>query len=435
MAGYTEAQLDPVGTPVAPSAGVSESALDPQSATKPSWASRILRAPFEQLEPPFMRESETGKTIADVGAKSVLPMAGMAAGSILGPIGEAGGSFGGTALNQVLGIEEPSKTQLGLSLVAPKAGQMVGELGEAGIKWLGKSVAGRDIMHGAAERLLQKMMGLKEKGADLFKQARELNFFVPAIKTPKIVDDVLFKTLKRFPTEVKDEIINATSRLREYFQAPEGTIQAFHINQLIEEEQGFEEVAKRALKEGKTQLYHTMQDIRGALLDDLENSGGGIVKEASRAYRKEKALDAVVEQLGKPHPEIKIANWLKKDPLHAKAFSAPELAQIDRIAEKLAHISASGGSGEFGQAIRGGAGFAVAGWPGVIAGLGGPGAIRKLLGTQFGRNFTERILSGERMVTPQALSALAVFARGMSAQPPKEAEAAAPAPTSAAAEY
>lgn len=375
------------------------------------------------------------KTWARTIGEGILPTVGAVAGGAAGglvtspsvfgvPAGVLGGEMAGSALgeelNQLFGITEKSKGAVAMSALAAPAGRAIFPAAKGIAGWAVKHVAGRDIMAQAAERLLTKWMGPPEAAETLFNRARQLNFFVPTIRTPQVVDETLRKVVGKMPTEIKDQIIEAVAPLRQYFQAPPGTINSVHVEELINGEQELREIAGRAYKAGQNQLGNAINTVRGAILDDLENSGAGVVKAASRAYRKEMAIAEVSEQLGKPHPLIKISKFMKDNPLYRKAFSEPELAQIDRIAEKLAHVSASGGSGVIGQTVRGGTGFAVGGWPGVILALGGPGAVRKLLSTQFGRNYTERILGASPQLSGESLMALAVFARGMMGKPPKE---------------
>lgn len=334
--------------------------------------------------------------------------------------GEMAGSALGEELNQLFGITEPSKGAVAMSGLAAPVGRGLVPATKGAAGWLVKHVAGRDIMAEAASRLLTKWMGPPEAAETLFARARQLNFFVPTIRTPQVVDDTLRKVVGKMPNEIKDKIIEAVAPLRRYFQAPPGTINSVHVEELINGEQELREIAGRAYKTGQNQLGNAINAVRSAMLDDLENSGAGVVKAASRAYRKEMAIAEVAEELGKPHPLIKISKFMKDNPLYRKAFSDPELAQIDRIAEKLAHVSASGGSGVIGQTVRAGTGYAAGGWPGIVIALGGPGAIRKLLSTQFGRNYTERILGASPQLSGESLMALAVFARGMMGKPPKE---------------
>jgi len=144
------------------------------------------------------------------------------------------------------------------------------------------------------------------------------------------------------------------------------------------------------------------------------------VREAAKAYRREKALDNLSVLMGKPHALQKVNDFAMKNPLFRKAFNDAERAQIERIAKKMAYVPASGGAGVIGQISTTALGGFTEGAGGALAGYIAPPMIRELLASDFARNYTERLLSGERYLSPKTLSALATFARGLMAEPPEQ---------------
>lgn len=388
----------------------------------PSLARRAAMAPFEFMVPPGMRESSIGKMIANTGASSLLPMIGEAAGAASPiPGGAMAGSGLGEAANQLLGITEPSKTQIGIATAAPGVGKLIGKGAEIGSNWLAKTFAGRDIMSEAAERLLKKWMGPKVSADELYAQARQLTQQVQPSETANTVGKLVDAEVKRIPGKVNKAILEELKPIKEFFQqgaeipAPE----------MMVESQRLRAMASQAYKDPSTvQLGIALDDIRGAMLSDLEKSGSSVVKEAAKAYRKESALDRLSELMGQNQPLQRIHNLMKKSSLFKGAFSPEEIDQIERIARKMGSVPASGGHGVMGKIMTGGAGFEMGGVPGMALGLIGPAAMRKLLESPFARNYTERILSGATTVTPEIAAALSTFATGLMAKAPQPQQAA-----------
>lgn len=420
----------------------------------PSLARRAAMAPFEFMIPPGMRESSIGKMIANTGASSLLPMIGEAAGAASPiPGGAMAGSGLGEAANQLLGITEPSKVQLGLSTVAPGFGKLAGKGLNLGAEYLAKTFAGRDVMSEAAESLLKKWLSPKIAASGLYDiaQTQAAGVVTPSSQTGKAVDAILSKEIRAIPTDIRNEIISAVKPLEDFFYSPAKPAQtiatglvnqsgkpimktiagtsrmgpmAVDANEMMSAVHRLRVTASRALESDNVDLYRSLNQIRSSMLNDLENSGVDAIKQASKAYRKEMALEDLGKLMGKPHPLQKFHDFMKDNSLFKGAFSSSEIAQIERIAKKMGEIPASGGHGVMGKILTGGAGFEIGGWPGMIMGLAGPAAIRKILESPFGRNYAERIMAGSPTMTPEIAAALATFARGLMAKAPQPQQAA-----------
>lgn len=335
---------------------------------------------------------------------------------------EMAGAGAGEKLNQVFGITEPSNTAVATSALSAPIGRGLGAAGKFALNTAVKSFAGRDIMSEGAQSLLTKWLAPKPASGQLFKDAEQMGFAATATNTLNKIDDVLVKEAQRAATPIRDEIIAAVTPLRNFFVG-RGGAKAVLVPELMEEEQRLALIAKRAYDGGNYKLGNSISGIRSAILDDLEQSGAGVVREASKAYRKEKALEDLSTLLAKPHPVQQIKDFAKDNPLFRGAFPAQaDKDQIMRIAEKLTYLSPSGSSGPIGKMITATAGSILGGIPGGILGWFGPDVIKSLLRTPFGRNYTERILSASygRGITEETAAALATFARGMTGKPPQE---------------
>lgn len=368
---------------------------------------------------------------------SILPTVGGVAGagagglisspSILGtPAGVIGGEMAGAAagekLNQMLGITEPSKGAIAASAAAGPLGRGAFAVGKGLIGQGIKTLAGRDIMSEAASSLLKSWLSPVPKSGQLFDQAAQMNLAVPATNTLQKIDDVLITESQRAATPIRDSIIEAVRPLRNFFVG-RGGAKAVVVPELMEEEQRLRLLSSNAYEAGNAKLGNAINSVRNAIFADLEQGGAGVVREASKAYRKEMALEDLSKLIGKPHPLQKIHDFMTDNPLFRGAFDKTEMAQIERIATKLSYIPPSGASGVFGRIATGGLGASAAGIPGAIAGAFGPDAIRALLRTPFGRGMTERILAGSPTLDAPTVAALSIFARGMMGKEPKEVQA------------
>lgn len=391
-----------------------------------------------------------GGLLADIGKKSAIPTAlGIGGGLLAGPLGESAGSVIGTGINQLTGIEEPSLAQLGMAAVAPQAGRVVGKGLNAGLRYLGKTFAGREAMSEAADSLFRKWMSPVKGSKVLYNEAEQqaLGTVTPTAETGKAIDDVLSRSIKAIPTEIRKEIIDVVDPLEKHFYVPgkpaqvvtspivgpkgqsivnliPGTAKVgpkpLAATVMMDGVRDLRAIGSRAIEDGNADLYHSLNNIRAAMLNDLEKSGVPAVREAAKAYRKEMALDDLSKLIGKPFPLQKINDFIKDNGLFKGAFEKSELDQITRLAKKMGGVTASGGRGVFGKVATGALGLEIGGIPGMIVALGGEGAIQALFESPFGRNYAERILSGSNIIRPQDVAAIATFARGLMAKRPTE---------------
>jgi hypothetical protein len=171
-----------------------------------------------------------------------------------------------------------------------------------------------------------------------------------------------------------------------------------------------------------TDLGNALNKVRAALLDDLEKAGVPEVKAASRAYRKEMALEELGRIIGKPGPGQKIRDFARDNPLFKNTFSDKEWDIIDKVVKKVAFVVPTGMSGAIGRGMTTIAGGAAGGWLnplGWIIGVAGPEAVRKLFTTPTGQKFIEKTLSSEFAMGPRYMAVLATAARGLMSEAPE----------------
>lgn len=395
----------------------------------------------------------------------VAPGPGTAVGAL---IGQMLGSGGGEWLAQKMGWTEPSTGSILLSAAAPGVGKAVKPAYRFAKDFAISSFASRPVVAQAAESLLKKWLNPSVRAAELYEQAGRLGMPVPANKTLSTLDDILRKEVTRAPTTIRAEILEAIKPLRDYFAAPvappsivrqapkptakivmgqsgyrgaeEGitrqelsaTTQAaaptrtgkiMSVPDLVEETQRLRLIASKAYDSGNTKFANIINSLRGAMLDDLEVGGAGVVKQAARAYRKEMALEDLGRLIGKSEPGTKIRDFARDNPLFKGAFDEKEMALIDKITKRVQFVVPTGMAGAAGRILTGGAGALATGSPwGALMAWAGPEAIRKMLASPKGQAFIERSLSSNYQMGPEWAAAAAMFARGLMAQEPEQTQ-------------
>jgi hypothetical protein len=289
-----------------------------------------------------------------------------------------------------------------------------------------KTFGTREGVSEAAESLLKKWLLPNTKAADLYAAGEGLNLAIPATNTTQVVDDLVKNEFKRIPLDTQKEILGVLKPIQKFYQ-PSGPFKvAQPVADMMAEVRRLRLESTRAFKADNADLGNAINKVRSAMLDDMEQHGADVVKEASRAYRKEMAIESLAEQISKPSPGTKIRDFARKNPLFDKAFDPAEKAQIDRIVKKLAVVAPSGGSGVVGKIATTAAGGAMGGIPGSVLGYVAPEYIRTLLASKAGRDFMEKTLAGNYALgTGKAVSSigpvLSIFARGLMAGEPPEA--------------
>lgn len=384
----------------------------------------------------FPGKTAVGKEIA----KGILPTLGGIGGGALGgvvtsptiagvPAGVLAGEMAGAGLgekaNQMIGLTEPSNTAIMTSAAAAPIGRAVMGAGRWGLTQVIKGFGGRELVSDAAEGLLRKWMSPKVPAKELYDQAEQqaLNVYAPVFKTQQALNDIIAAEKGRAPTSVNKEILSTLDPLNKFFAPGQGAgsgTRAIPAADIIEEAQRLRSMASSAYDSGNTKLYQKINQVRAAMLDDLDASGVGVVKEANAAYRKEMALDELMRVVRKPKPFKEFKDLMDDNPLVAGAFSGGERDQITSLLKKIAWVAPTGGSGVIGKTITTGVGGYLGGGTGAVAGYLTPDLIKTVISTPFGRNFTRKLLQGKDFMDEPMGAALAVFARGLMAQSPQD---------------
>jgi len=285
-----------------------------------------------------------------------------------------------------------------------------------------KTFGSRELVSEAAESLLKKWLSPATKAADLYAIGQGMQHAIPPIETTRVVDDLIQHEIGRVPLDTQKEIMSVLKPLERFYQPRTASGQRYFVAQevpdFMAEVRRLRLEATRAFKADNSDLGNAINKVRGAMLDDMEAHGAGVVKEASKAYRKEMAIEDLAREMARPSPGTKIKDFARKHPLFDKAFSPAEKAQIDRIVKKVAFVAPSGASGVLGKIATTTAGGVAMGPLGGIFGYVAPEYIRTLLASPTGRNFMEKTLEGNyRMGQGRVVQSIgplwSIFARGL----------------------
>ena len=352
-----------------------------------------------------------------------IPMAGAAAGGALGSLGGPAGTLIGTMgggglaewLQQKMGVTEPSKLDIAVTTLAPGVGKALKPAWQLAKQTAVSTLASRPLVAEAAESLLKKWLNPATKAADLYATAEATKKVIPAATTARAVDDLMSKEVGRMPLAQQTEILDILGPIKDFVTVGRGRgfqmIRSQTVADAMADVRRLGLEAKRAFKADNSDLGNSLNKVRSALLDDLEKAGVPEVKAASRAYRKEMALEDLGRMMGKSEAGTKIRDFARDNPLFKGAFDEKEMALIDQISKKVQSVAPTGASGVIGRGITSGIGFGAGGFWGALVGLAGPEAVRKMLASPKGQQFIEKTLSGNYDLGPEYAAMLAVFAR------------------------
>ena len=308
---------------------------------------------------------------------------------------------------------------------AAKPAKQFGELSAA------KTFAGRAAASEASESLFKKKFTPAEAASELYNKAAATGAVVPLGETASTVSGLLTAQTNRLPLSSKAELQKTLKPLKNFITPSGGKgktqyLVAQDVKDTIADVESLSTEANTAFKDGKTQLGRALRDVRNSMLNDLDAVGVPEVREASKNWRRVKAIEELSEQIAKPFPGIKLRQAYRDNKLFDADFTKPEREQIDRIVGKLEHFTASGGAGVLGKTITAGAGAAIGAATGlpfaheIGAGIAYVGAekFRALLSSPAGRQFLERVLddsykTGGGKVVKSIGPVLSIFARGL----------------------
>ncbi len=370
--------------------------------------------------------------------KSALPIAGGIAGAGIGTalggpvgtvIGESIGSGIGEATNQLMGVTEPSISEIALSMAAGPAtrGVLLGLR-----KGLGTAInafGGRQEVSDIATDVAKKMFGPKVPSEELLALTSNLQGHIPTYRTGKVVADILAQETGK-PSPVSKSIVEALKDYDGYYKTTGLNTTAHDVQQMIVDIQDLRTASSLAFKAGNHRLGVALNTVRGGLLDDATASKVPELAQFGNAYRREMSLDKLSGILASPKPLTafdKAVGKSAKDRLFATDFSPSEQGEIRTLIEKIMTVAPSGFSGVAGRTITGIAGASIPADPmtKTIMAVGGfmlPDLMARAISTKAGRGVVEKLLT-DKAITPAALwTGMAQYAVSQNANDAQEGE-------------
>ena len=279
-------------------------------------------------EPAFRKLA--GAVIPTVaGAASMLPGVGPVAGATI--------QAGGTAFNQLAGLEPFSLTEILKSGAIPLGAQgIIGGL-KGATKALGKFVNPGATRTAGVEAAVQKM-GAKPNAIN---RAYTPKASTAAYATVKAIgDDVPTDAINTAILGAIDDLpkANTPKAAQEYLtnlfdemgKTPNRPYSAVH-----KEISGMYERAKDLMKAGEGESGAALMSARAKIIDELDKVSPAL-KTANALYRKEQATERVAKVLSNPRPDVKLAEMLQSDPLTRGVVPYADAKMLEKIARQIA---------------------------------------------------------------------------------------------------
>ncbi len=271
--------------------------------------------------------------------RAVIPTAAAAASMIpgVGPLAGATIQAGGTAINQLLGQEPYSATEIAKSAAMPLAAQGVVSAVKGGVKAAGKFVnpgatrtagveAGMEGM-GAVPNTVDRAYAPKASGA-AFQGVRATAEEVPT----NLINRAVTTALNELPRANAPKM--AVRYLKELSNTldAEGSLPYADIHKQIN---GMYRRAQDLLAKNETEAGHALLNARSRIVDELDKVSPAL-KEANALYRREQSTEQIAKVLSNPRPDVKLGELLLNDPLVKGSFSVDDAKFIEKIAKQLA---------------------------------------------------------------------------------------------------
>lgn len=360
-----------------------------------------------------------------------IPMAGAAAGgavgSLGGPVGTLLGTMGGGGLaewlQQKMGVTDPSKLDIAVTTLAPGVGRALTPAYRLGKSALVSTLGSRELVAEAGEKLLKKWINPATTAKDLYAAAEATRKVIPGGETARAVDSLLKTEVNRMPLPQQEELLDILGPIKDFVTVGRGKgfqmIRSQLVADAMSDVRRLGAEASTAFRAGKSDIGNALNKVRAARLNDLEKAGVPEVKAASKAYRKEMALEDLGRMIAKPAPGTKIADFSRDNPLFKNAFEPKEWDLIDKVVKRVSFVVPTGMSGAIGRTLTTAAGGAAGGWTnplGWMIGVAGPEAMRKFFTSAKGQAFIEGTLAKNIEMGPEWAAAAAMFARGLMAR-------------------
>lgn len=401
---------------------------------------------------------------------AVAPTVGGVAGNVLGarfggmPGAVVGGAIGsgiGEGVNQLMGVTEPSMTEMAKATGVPLA------LGGAAaairplMPFMTSGKAAQTLNALAPEEAAGKVGAMmpKVKAADLFKMATEAKVTIPMNRTMHMIDSMLSDL-----TNVSTGVQKANSQVIGYLKGLKNTLTTAPSGlsplALQRELEGAGNVVKSVVARGGTGSGSIKQTFK-AMVNDLDDAakmgvsyttGAKTLLAARDAFKKESVVNEIGEAITDATKNLRgqgefvqfnanaVLKAVSKNPFYEKALSATERGEVESLLKLLNKIPAlrPGAGAQFGSGrlatmaasatAMGGAGFAAGGATGGGIGTAVGMAIPPMV--DFGKNVAvalqmstgralmkELLTQSKGVATPQVASVIAAYARAVEASP------------------
>jgi hypothetical protein len=255
----------------------------------------------------------------------------------VGPLASAAISAGGTALNQALGQEPVSGTQIAISGGLPLVGAGLIKGGKAAIQELGKAFnpsATRRAATGAA-------MELTGAEPDVVRRA---NMVKPSATAFKAVE----ATAQEVPTNTMTRGITLSLNLMPKSNQPEEAVtylRGLHVAldkeaslpyaSISKELNGMYAKAQEFIAGNKTAAGHAILDARQAVIEELGKVSKDL-PEAYALYKKENSIEKISKAFNAPRPDVRLGELLLKDKLVKSSIPQDTQELLMKIAQSAA---------------------------------------------------------------------------------------------------
>ena len=330
--------------------------------------------------PSIVPSQETAEGATGFLKRAALPTAGAVVGGMVSPgMGIPLGGMAGEAANQILGITEPSLTQVGLQGIVPMAAKGGAAALQRAPKMLpGASAALQEEGAATARGLPNVIAPPARSSAMLYENLKSYNDV--SIDTPHLVKEVnhLRAMEQKIAEGLKSEpLLKVTGGLKEKAGATPAKMEAGKIvdaqgHPILREvapakergltfgdfKENFERLGKKIGATDEPELKGAYKSLYRSMLDDLESASklakgepAKLFKEARTAYKREfarmdfaeaiekRGINKAGEYLDQVNPNA-IARWIKSDDakFFREAVTSQEMQSIERTLKQLSQI-------------------------------------------------------------------------------------------------
>ena len=393
--------------------------LTPEAAQKEAFR---LQLPEQDVERAMSLTGSILKGVGQTAAQSVLPTVGAAAGTLAGPLAGVASpvlAAGGEALNQQLGITDPSLLQIALTGGLTAAPHLVNVARGLGSRSMAESL---NVIGEKEAKSLVTRLQPGVAASTLFQAATQQNMQIPAGKAMTAAKEVLEELSK---ADVPTRVLRPAQRLFNRLSESQGSLTPKEISQRLSQWGELVGSLEAERGTGLGAAKKVLKALNNSLDDAAEDAAAPkLLQVAREAYRREQVvnrLDEAITNAAKIKRGVggtvqfnpqEVIKSLGREKFYEKAFSATERKEIEGLLKKINEIPVipPGGRQPFGSgptiqnlAIRGGlagvGGFA-GGPAGMAAGIAIP-TIHRIykdiaLAVSFpeGRRFIGRLLAG-----------------------------------------